>query len=129
LVELLGRRLIIDIVISAVVAAIFFLLGLKVSQMSHEDLKSEFKQLRNAFDNVAEKYVEQCPEVSKEIRKVLKFKANVAQPSLLRGSPCPNCKKKKTEFQRWGVGPLGSFNAWYKCSNCGFEYQTQEIPE
>ena len=50
-----------------------------------------------------------------------------AQPWIYSdGEPCPACKDGKVLFSRWGVGALGVCNAWFRCSKCGYEFQTLE---
>ena len=39
---------------------------------------------------------------------------------------CPKCCSKSLHFSHWGNGPLGVSNAWYKCNQCNYSFQTPE---
>ncbi len=90
------------------------------------------RQIRNRLTHISESELSELPDASRILdgyeRAVAELgKIGGAEPTVLSETDaCPRCGKGALKFTNWGVGPLGQSNAWYRCANCQYRFQTSE---
>jgi len=79
------------------------------------------------MDDTAKQLSQKEPEIASQIASKVSSLKNLseAQPGLLGNEPCPACKGTM-KFAEYAPGPLGRFNAWFRCESCNHRYQTRE---
>lgn len=127
---------IVGIIITLIVAYVFYILGINSTRKT---LNQQTKEVGKAFveplsevrlriDEVVRLLQKDHPELASQIDAVMKRNEIVPLFDEYNGDGllCPECKQGQLSMERYGVGPLGSFNAIYKCPKCNCCFQTLE---
>jgi rubredoxin len=126
-----------DIILTVVGAILGWLVSHLYSRSSSKELRAEFGGLKTELaqqtgylKTLASRLKPTEPVIAREISDAVatgKY-AEVELGVFEDGQPCPTCQHGRVSFERWGNGPLGSSNAWFKCKSCGRSFQTSESP-
>jgi uncharacterized protein with PIN domain len=84
--------------------------------------------LRDAQSHVAESDPGYAKELEDRLAEVKQDKPDETfqMPIWTDDDRCPKCKEGHLKWSRWGRGPYGSSNAWFRCNNCGQEFPGYE---
>jgi len=114
------------IVAGVVVTQIYHRRSSKAQKLYADSQSEKLDTMMTEVQKIADSVKTEQPETAGKLQKVLQQVAGVEFGVFDESSFCPKCHKPSLKFIKWGVGPLGSSNAWYRCTNCNYEFQTSE---
>jgi predicted Zn-ribbon and HTH transcriptional regulator len=94
-----------------------------------DDLKNDNRELLSAVRKLGETISPSDKESMETVEQTLaQFdRYSSAEPGVYGPkSTCPQCRNSALKQIRFGPGPLGVCNAWYRCGSCGYEFQSSE---
>jgi len=100
-------------------------INLKLEQI-HNKQTSEIEGLKEMLRGIANKAIDNITVENADVTASTVVNTSAAISAVDVGSSCPNCGKGRMFWERWGPSPWGFFTAWYKCSDCGYQFPSHE---